>query len=188
MKIKGHNVTPTQLIALCCYYGVCYWLPTSCTPPHFVGRFFRRLRGAVCRRIFKSAGKDINIERKAFFGLGTGIVIGDYSGIGPNCHVPSDTVIGNYVMMAPNCYILNRNHRVDNLDTPMVMQGDTERKTTVIGDDVWIGRNVLMTPGRHISNGTIIAAGCVLCKDFPAYSIVGGNPSRLIKSRKPATE
>lgn len=157
-------------------------------PPHFVGRFFRRLRGAVCRRIFKSAGKDINIERKAFFGLGTGIVIGDYSGIGPNCHVPSDTVIGNYVMMAPNCYILNRNHRVDNLDTPMVMQGDTERKTTVIGDDVWIGRNVLMTPGRHISNGTIIAAGCVLCKDFPAYSIVGGNPSRLIKSRKPATE
>lgn len=184
MKIKGQNIRFKQLIALCVYYGLCYWLPPNYISPRFIGRFLRRMRGAVCGCIFQKVGKDINIERGATFGLGTGIVIGDYSGIGPKCHVPADTVIGNYVMMAANCYILAANHRFDDLDKPMVMQGNTERRRTVIEDDVWIGRNVLMTPGRHISRGSIIAAGCVLCKDFPEYSIVGGNPSRFIKSRK----
>jgi acetyltransferase-like isoleucine patch superfamily enzyme len=41
-----------------------------------------------------------------------------------------------------------------------------------------------MTPGRHISKGTIIGMGSILTKDFPPYSVVGGNPAKLIKSRK----
>lgn len=40
-----------------------------------------------------------------------------------------------------------------------------------------------MTPGRHVSKGTIVAMGSVLTKDFPTYSIVGGNPAIFIKSR-----
>ena len=120
----------------------------------------------------------------ANFGSGLDIEIGDNSGIGINACIPSNTKIGDDVMMGPNCYILPNNHRFDRTDIPMWRQGNTEKLTTIIGNDVWIGRNVLMTPGRHIKNGTIIAGGCVLCKDFPEYSIVGGNPSKLIKSRK----
>ena len=52
---------------------------------------------------------------------------------------------------------------------------------TIIGDDVWIGRDGLMMLGRYISKGPIFAGGCVLCKDFPQYNIVGGNPSKSIK-------
>ena len=59
-----------------------------------------------------------------------------------------------------------------------------ENVQTIIEDDVWIGMNVLMTPGRHIRTGSIVGAGCLLCKDFPEYSIIGGNPSKLIKTRK----
>lgn len=184
MKIKGHKITISQIVALSIYYGICYWLPNNYIP--LGGGTLKRFRAAVCRRIFKRTGRCINVERKAYFGLGTGIEIGDYSGIGPNSHIPSDTIIGNHVMMAPNCYIFAKNHSHERTDIPMVMQGNTESKTTIIGDDVWIGRNVMMTPGRHIANGSIIAAGCVLSKDFPAYSIVGGNPSRLIKPRKQA--
>lgn len=40
-----------------------------------------------------------------------------------------------------------------------------------------------MTPGRNIKRGSIIGAGGLLCKDFPEYSIIGGNPSKLIRSR-----
>ena len=40
-----------------------------------------------------------------------------------------------------------------------------------------------MTPGRVVKRGSVIAAGCVLCKDFPEYSVIGGNPSKFIKSR-----
>lgn len=87
-------------------------------------------------------------------------------------------------MMGPNCFILDVNHDVSDTSKPMCFQGMGARKTTIIDDDVWIGRDVKMTPGRHISRGSIIAMACVLTKDFPEYSIIGGNPSKIIKSRK----
>lgn len=59
-----------------------------------------------------------------------------------------------------------------------------EKKITIIGNDVWIGRDVHITSGRTIANGTIVAMSTVLTKDFPPYSIVGGNPAKLIKMRK----
>ena len=86
-------------------------------------------------------------------------------------------------MMGPNCYALCNNHDFSRLDMPMVLQGYTPNEPLIIEDNVWIGRDVLKTPGRTIKEGSIVAAGCVLCKDFPEYSIIGGNPSRLIKSR-----
>ncbi len=58
-----------------------------------------------------------------------------------------------------------------------------EKKQTIIEDDVWIGRNVIFTPGRTVRKGSIIGAGCVLTKDFDEYTIIGGNPSRVIRSR-----
>ena len=126
----------------------------------------------------------MNIERRAWFGSGVNIEIGDYSGIGINAHIPSDTIIGRYVMMGPNCFILDVNHEITDIDTPMMFQGMTDRKTTIIEDDVWIGRCVSITPGRYISKGCVVAMNCVLTKDFPEYSIIGGNPSRLLKNRK----
>lgn len=126
----------------------------------------------------------MNIERGAFFGNGFNMEIGDNSGLGINCIIPNSTIIGNNVMMGPNCRILERNHCHSRTDIPMNLQGDTDGKQTRIEDDVWIGVNVLMMPGRTIRKGSIIAGGCVLTKDFPEYSIVGGNPSKLIKNRK----
>lgn len=119
----------------------------------------------------------------AYFGSGLDIEIGDNSGIGINSCIPSNTKIGKNVMMGPNCYILASNHAFERIDIPMIKQGHTSKKKTIIEDDVWIGRDVLMTPGRVIKKGSIIAGGCVLCKNFPEYSIIGGNPSKLIKSR-----
>lgn len=55
---------------------------------------------------------------------------------------------------------------------------------TTIEDDCWIEPHVIMTPGRHIKKGSIIAAGSVLTKDFEEYSIVGGNPARIKKGNK----
>lgn len=179
MVIRGQKFKISQLICLSLYYGLARWFPQS-------GRWFNfggLIRRSLCKHIFKKYGRCFNVERGACFGSGVNIEIGDYSGIGINAYIPGDTIIGKYVMMGPNCIIFQSNHKTDDTSTPMMFQGMTERKQTIIGDDVWIGQNVTMTPGRHISKGTIIAAGCVLTKDFPEYSVIGGNPSRLIKIR-----
>ena len=180
MTIKGKHFSILQLLCLFLYYAIAIYLPKT-------GNFFNiggSTRRFLCKRIFRHCGKFVNIERGANFGRGTDVEVGDYSGIGINAVIPGDTIIGKYVMMAPNCHILSENHRFDKTDTPMMFQGNCVKLQTVIEDDVWIGRNVCMTPGRHISQGTIVGACCVLTKDFPAYSIVGGNPSRLIRSRQ----
>lgn len=164
------------------YYGFARFLPVSFNP--FVGELSKYIRYQLCKRIFKKCGENVNVERMAFFGSGKDIEIGDNSGLGINCLVPKNIVIGANVMMGPNCYIFISNHSFDRTDIPMCEQGFSAQKQTIIEDDVWIGRNVTMTPGRHIKKGSIIGACCLLCKDFPEYSVVGGNPSKLIKMRK----
>lgn len=179
MIIKGKKMTIKQVVCLILYYGMARYLPQSNSFLQ-IGGFFRR---KLCQHIFKKCGKEINIERGAWFGSGIDIEIGDFSGIGRNAHIPNGTIIGNYVMMGPNVYILDVNHKHARTDIPMMFQGHDAKKTTYIGNDVWIGRNVFMTPGRRIADHSIIGGYCVLTKDFPEYSIVGGNPSKLICSR-----
>lgn len=180
MKLKGIEIRLSQIIALALYYSIAQYLPKS----HGIIKFGGKVRYFLCRFIFKEIGTNVNIERRACFGSGRNIIIGNNSGLGINCTIPSDTRIGNNVMMGPNCYILSGNHDFTSTEMPMIQQGMSETKQTIIDDDVWIGRCVTMTPGRHISKGSIIGACCVLTKDFPEYSIVGGNPSRLIRLRK----
>ena len=54
---------------------------------------------------------------------------------------------------------------------------------TIIGNDVWIGREGIIMPGVKIGDGAIIAAYSVVVKDVPAYTVYGGNPARFIKER-----
>lgn len=176
MTIKGDNISIKKLFFLCIYYGFARYVANI-----FMGG---KLRYWCCKHIFKSCGRNVNIERGAYFGTGVDIRIGNNSGLGINCWVPNNLTIGSDVIMGPNVTILDRNHEFKRTDVSIGSQGSTERKPTIIENDVWIGCQVLMMPGRTIKQGSIIAGGCVLCKDFPEYSIVGGNPSRLIRSRK----
>jgi phosphonate metabolism protein (transferase hexapeptide repeat family) len=54
-----------------------------------------------------------------------------------------------------------------------------------IGHDVWIGHGAVVLPGRNIGTGAVIAAGAIVTKDVPAYTIVAGNPARIIRRRFP---
>ncbi|MBO5067563.1 MAG: transferase, partial [Clostridia bacterium] len=116
--------------------------------------------------------------------LSEGLIVGDRSGVGINANLHGPVIIGNDVMMGPECIIYTRNHEFSNTDIPMNQQGFSEIKEVVIGNDVWIGGRVIILPGVHIGNGAIIGAGAVVTKDVPEYSIVGGNPAKVIKYRK----
>ena len=139
----------------------------------------------MCSSHLQKLWKKIStIDRIAYFGTGKNIEIGDYSGFGEHCIIPKNTIIGKYVMMAPEVHIVANNHNFNDVCKPMCFQGSPKNPpVTIIEDDCWIGVRVIITPGRHIKKGTIVAAGAVLTKDFDEYSIVGGNPAKLIRKR-----
>lgn len=87
--------------------------------------------------------------------------------------------IGAHVMIGPNVDIYTVNH-------PMTAQGRRQYLAkalpVTIGDDVWIGGKVTITPGVTIGNDVVIAAGAVVTKDVPDHSLVGGVPARVIRS------
>ncbi len=89
------------------------------------------------------------------------------------------------------------NHRLSSVTTyPFNVMGGVWRENstphieelphkgdTVIGSDVWLGHECVIMPGVRLGEGSIVAAYSVVTKSFPPYSVVGGNPARLIKKR-----
>lgn len=89
--------------------------------------------------------------------------------------------IGDNTILGPRVKIHTANHNYEGDLIPY--DGDVIIKDVSIGSHVWIGADVTILPGVHISDGCIIAAGSVVTKDTPKYAIVGGNPARIIKYR-----
>jgi len=84
--------------------------------------------------------------------------------------------------MGPSVKIITRNHIFRDKTVPIRIQGETELPV-VIGNDVWIGANVVILPGVTVGNGAIIAAGAVVNKNIPEFTIVGGVPAKGIGMR-----
>ena len=168
--------TTTRNIWRVAYAATAKLLPQSCYCKPAM-----RVRGFFARRICESVGEWVNIERGATFAVG--VTIGNGSGIGKDCELHGEVHIGENVMMAPECVFYTRNHETSRLDIPMGKQGETVPKAIYVGDDVWFGRRVMVMPGVHIGEHSIIAAGAVVTKDVPPFSIVGGVPAKVIGSR-----
>jgi galactoside O-acetyltransferase len=90
--------------------------------------------------------------------------------------------IGNDVLIGPYAVIRAANHRADRIDVPIRLQGH-EAGEIVIGDDVWLGAQVVVVPGVRIGRGAVVAAGSVVTHDVPDYAIVAGVPARQIGTR-----
>lgn len=117
--------------------------------------------------------------------LGEELVIGDNVGIAANAFIAmrGKVEIGSNTIFGPNVSIHAENHNFSDTDKPIKLQGAT-RKGVKIGEDCWIGSKAVILDGVTIGSHSIIAAGAVVTKDVPEYSIVGGVPAKVIKSRK----
>lgn len=170
--IRRHNLSFLKIVALILYYSLFRYLP-----------FCLIIRSALCKLIFLQVGRQVTVHKGASFGTGCNVTIGDYSSINRNCWISNDTKIGKDVMMGPEVIILSGSHNFDSNLIPMREQGAPPRRPVVIGDDVWIGTRSILLPGISVGSHSIIAAGSVVTKDVPNYTIVGGNPARIIRGR-----
>ena len=116
--------------------------------------------------------------------IGEGLRIGNHSNIGPYCYIGCSGYIdiGNNVMISPRVSIYAENHITERADITMKAQG-VHRQFVKIEDDCWIAANSIILAGVTIGKGSVIAAGSVVTKDVPPYSIVAGVPAQVIKQR-----
>ncbi|MGK0716088.1 acyltransferase [Leucobacter sp. W1153] len=168
-------------LRLAVYLYIARWLPDSEKPG---GMLARKIRRAVASPLFAEAGRNINIERGAYFGRGNNVRIGSRSAIGIRSELHGPVTIGDDVMMGQNVAIHATNHRFDDLTRPMIEQGFTAPSPVTIGNDVWIGRSAIILAGVTIADHAIIGAGSVVTKSVEPYMIVGGNPARVIGDRR----
>jgi len=141
----------------------------------------KAFRAFCAKQYIKYCGINVNIEKGASFSRL--LSISDNSGIGINAKLYGEIVIGKNVMMGPDCVIYTRNHEFSDISIPMNEQGFHEAEIVIIGDDVWIGGQVIILPGVKIGNHSVIGAGAVVTKNVPEYAIVGGNPAKIIRYR-----
>ncbi|MBR6408227.1 MAG: acyltransferase [Clostridia bacterium] len=163
--------------------AVIYYTFGTHLPPSWSGvRLGQTAIRRLCARLMLArCGKKVNLEKGAVFSRKA--TLGDRSGIGINAKIYGECHIGDDVMMGTDVTVITRNHRIDRTDIPMMDQGFEEEKPVYIGNDVWIGDRVVILPGVHIGDGSVLAAGAVVSRDIPDYSIAAGVPAKVIRSR-----
>ncbi len=132
-------------------------------------------------------GKASTIEDFATINNGAGpLYIGEHTRIGISCTLIGPVTIGNDVMLAQNIVLSGLNHSYEDISKPISLQKQSTSMIT-IGDEVWIGANVVIVAGVTVGKHSVIAAGSVVTKDVPPFSVVAGNPAKILKAYNPGT-
>lgn len=132
-------------------------------------------------------GSHAAIEDFATINNGLGAVhIGNHSLVGLSCVVIGPVSIGKEVMLAQNIVLSGLNHNYQNVLVPIRRQPCTTAPI-VVEDEVWIGANAVITAGVTIGKHAVVAAGSVVTRNVPPYSVVAGNPAKIVKQYNPQT-
>lgn len=137
-------------------------------------------REQLITELFGKVGKDVTVKVPFYCSHGTNIEVGDHCFINLDCIFLdlNKIILGNHVLIGPRVSIYTASHLID----PIVRQHDLEYALPVeIGNDVWIGCNVVINPGVKISNNVIIGSGSVVTKDIEDDVIVVGNPAKVLR-------
>ena len=158
----------------------------------------RKLKLIRCKLV-AGMKRNIKIGKDSTFGRGTVLYapnemsIGNNVYIGKYCSIEADVTIMDNVLIGNNVGLIGRyDHDYSVIgksikDAPWIGNEDYDFKgkglKIIIENDVWIGYGSVILTGVKVGRGSIIAAGSVVTKDVPEYSIVAGNPCRVIKRR-----
>ncbi|HEX6693819.1 MAG TPA: acyltransferase [Longimicrobiales bacterium] len=138
----------------------------------------------IARRVKKS-GSNLSVYAGCRFRSLQNLEVGDNVTIGYDnfFQARAGLTIGNNVITGPGVKIWTANHDYGDPDAAVADQGHTER-AVVIGDNVFVGGNSFILPGVHLPEGCIVSAGSVVgMKAYRPFSILAGNPARVIGYR-----
>lgn len=130
-------------------------------------------------------GSDCYIDRHAMILCNGGsIKIGNHCSFNPFCMIygQGGLTIGNDVRISTGVVIIPSNHGFYDRNQK-ICDHPLTKKGIVIEDDCWIGANAVILDGVHIGKGSVIGAGSIVASSVEPYSIVAGNPAKLIKKR-----
>lgn len=158
---------------LAIFLGGGYWLAFM-----LGGHFFRR-------GLLRQRGRKVKISPTAFLKHAENISIGNNTFINHHCCIwatPDGPIsIGDNVLFGPNVCVISSNHGIAP-GVPIREQTGVDAPI-VIGNDVWLGANVVVTAGVQIGDGCVVGAGAVVTTNLPPYSICGGVPAKVLRSR-----
>ena len=153
------------------------WALFASWMPYFVGNQWRvlllRIFGLKCKKNIVCF-PTIKVWAPWNIEFGSSVAIDDFV----NLYSAEKIVIGSKVSISRDCFICTASHNIHYPSLPLKVAPIT------ISDGVWIGARSIVLPGVTIGEGAIVAAGSVVTKDVDAWTIVGGNPARIIKKRE----
>jgi acetyltransferase-like isoleucine patch superfamily enzyme len=156
-----------------------------------MNRFYhKRGKGAVIRRTarmdllpfnkFEMGDKSV-IEDFCTVNNGVGdVLIGNNTLIGVSNVLIGPITIGNHVIFAQNIVASALNHGYQDASIPILEQ-QVITKQIIVEDDCWIAANAVITAGVTIGKHSVVAGGAVVTKNVPPFSVVAGNPAKIIK-------
>lgn len=107
------------------------------------------------------------------------VVIGDHTRIGLHNTIIGPVTIGSHVNLAQGITVTALNHNFSDTTLRIDEQG-VSTKAVTIADDVWVGANAVILPGVTVGRHSVVAAGAVVTKDVPPFSVVGGVPAKIL--------
>ncbi len=137
----------------------------------------------IIKDLFGKTGNIFNIEQPFMCDYGYNIEIGENFYSNHNLIILDGNKVkfGDNVFIAPNCAFYTAGHP---LDSKRRNQGLEYAKPIKVGNNVWIGGNVVVLPGVTIGDNVVIGAGSIVNRDIPSNVVAVGNPCRVIKQIK----
>ena len=140
---------------------------------------------AMLRQILGAAGKNLHVNRPFRCDYGVNIRVGDNFFANFSLTILDEALVtfGDNVFIGPNVSVYTACHPLD----PTTRNTGAEwAEPVTVGNSVWIGGGATLLPGVTVGDCSVIAAGAVVTRDVEPWTLVGGNPARVIKRLKPA--
>lgn len=161
-------------------HGIKFGENISIRNPHFI---------SIGNNVFFDDNTELCI-RQSIEGITPHLQIGNRVRFGKFNRIGCDNkiIIEDDVLFAPNVHISDRNHSYEDINIPINIQPIITKGPIIIGAGTWLGFGCQIMSGVKIGKHCVIAAGAIVVKDVPDYSVVGGNPAKILRYYNPDTK